>query len=71
MVLINGQNTKVLSDPWVTFDNKSNTNYFNFPENKYTKYKLKKLNLTIFIYLILTQIIMIWILLIYLERKLR
>ena len=37
MVLINGKNTKVLSDPWITFDNKSNTNYFNFPENKYTK----------------------------------
>ena len=43
MVLINGQNTKVLSDPWVTFDNKSNTNYFNFPENKYTKEKIKKI----------------------------
>ena len=43
MVLINGQNTKVLSDPWVTFDNKSNTNYFNFPENKYTKLQIKKI----------------------------
>ncbi len=43
MVLINGKNTKVLSDPWITFDNKSNTNYFNFPENKYTKQQIKKI----------------------------
>ena len=42
VVLINGQNAKVLSDPWITFDNKSNTNYFNFPENKYTKLQIKK-----------------------------
>ena len=59
------------SDPWITFDNKSNTNYFNFPENKYTKLQIKKIKPD-YIYLSHSHPdIMIWILLIYLERKLR
>ena len=62
MVLINGQNTKVLSDPWVTFDNKLILITLISLKTNIPNYKLKKLNLTIFIYLILTQIIMIWIL---------
>ena len=37
MLLIEGKNTKVLSDPWITFNNNSNSNYYNFPENKFTQ----------------------------------
>ena len=43
MVLIEGQKTKVLTDPWMTFNNISNTNYYNFPENKFTEKKIKKI----------------------------
>lgn len=44
MVLIEGSKTKVLSDPWVTFDNNSESNYYNYPENKWTKKQIKNIN---------------------------
>ncbi len=37
MVLLSGKKVSVLCDPWITFDAKSNTNLYNFPESKYTK----------------------------------
>ena len=43
MVLIQGKNTKVLSDPWITFNNLSCTNYYNFPENKFSQKEIKKI----------------------------
>ena len=36
-IFIKGKNTKVLFDPWITFDNYSDSNYYNFPENKYSR----------------------------------
>ena len=33
-IFLEGKNTKVLFDPWITFDNHSDSNYYNFPENK-------------------------------------
>jgi L-ascorbate metabolism protein UlaG (beta-lactamase superfamily) len=41
MVLISGNNLSILCDPWITFDAKSNTNLYNFPETKYTKKEIK------------------------------
>ena len=43
MLLIEGKNTKVLSDPWITFNNNSNSNYYNFPENKFTQKQIKNI----------------------------
>ena len=43
MVLIKGKNSTVLSDPRITFKNISNTNYYNFPENKFTQKEIKKI----------------------------
>ena len=43
MLLIEGKNTKVLSDPWITFNNISNSNYYNFPENKFTQKQIKNI----------------------------
>ena len=40
-IFLEGKNSKVLFDPWITFNNNSNSNYYNFPENKYSKKKLK------------------------------
>ena len=37
MILIEGKNTKVLCDPWVTFDRYSASGLYNFPEIKVTK----------------------------------
>lgn len=43
MVLIKGKDSTVLCDPWITFKNVSSTNYYNFPENKFTKKEIKKI----------------------------
>jgi len=37
MVLISGKNLSILCDPWITFDETSNTNLYNFPETKFSK----------------------------------
>ena len=42
-VFLEGINTKVLFDPWITFDNFSDSNYYNFPENKYSKKEIADL----------------------------
>lgn len=43
MILVEGKNNKILCDPWITFNNISNTNYYNFPENKFTEKEIKKI----------------------------
>ena len=43
-IFLEGKNTKVLFDPWITFDNHSDTNYYNFPENRYSKKEIADLN---------------------------
>ncbi len=43
-IFLEGKNTKVLFDPWITFDNYSDSNYYNFPENKYSKKEISNLN---------------------------
>lgn len=43
-ILLRGKNTTVLSDPWITFDNYSDSNYYNFPESKYSKAEIADLN---------------------------
>ena len=43
MVLLTGKNTSVICDPWITFDAKSNTNLYNFPESKYTKKQIAEI----------------------------
>src|SRR5437867_3390356 len=37
MVLLEGARTRVLCDPWVTFDLKSVSDFYNFPEAKVTR----------------------------------
>lgn len=37
MVLISGKNLSILCDPWITFNETSNTNLYNFPETKFSK----------------------------------
>ena len=37
MVLVSGKNLSILCDPWITFDENSNTNLYNFPETKFSK----------------------------------
>jgi len=37
MVLISGKNLSILCDPWITFNEASNTNLYNFPETKFSK----------------------------------
>ncbi len=36
MILIQGQNTKVLCDPWITFNRVSTSGLYNFPETNFT-----------------------------------
>ena len=43
-VLIEGKKTKILCDPWVTFNNNSESNYYNYPENRWTKKQIKNIN---------------------------
>ena len=43
MVLLSGKNTISICDPWITFDAKSNTNLYNFPESKYTKKQIAEI----------------------------
>lgn len=40
MILLEGKNTTVLCDPWVTFDRYSASGLFNFPEIKVTKQEI-------------------------------
>ena len=42
-IFLEGKNSKVLFDPWITFNNNSNSNYYNFPENKYSKKEIANL----------------------------
>ena len=42
-IFLEGKNSKVLFDPWITFNNVSNSNYYNFPENKYSKKEIANL----------------------------
>ena len=42
-IFLEGKNSKVLFDPWITFNNNSNSNYYNFPENKYSKKEIENL----------------------------
>ena len=37
MLLLESQKTRVLCDPWVTFNNFSRTNMYNFPKTNITK----------------------------------
>lgn len=43
-IFLKTKNTKVLFDPWITFDNISESNYYNFPENKYKKKDIASLS---------------------------
>ena len=43
MVLLDGHKTKVLCDPWVTFNNFSTTNIYNFPKCNITKKEVKNI----------------------------
>ena len=43
-IFLEGKNTKVLFDPWITFDSHSDSNYYNFPENSYSKKEIADLN---------------------------
>ena len=44
MVLLEGQKTRVLCDPWVTFNNFSATNIYNFPKCNVTKKAIQNIN---------------------------
>jgi len=44
MVLISGKNVSILCDPWITFDENSNTNLYNFPETKFSKEEIAAIN---------------------------
>ena len=44
MILLEGKNTTVLCDPWVTFDRYSASGLFNFPEIKVTKQEIANIN---------------------------
>jgi hypothetical protein len=37
MILMEGRSSKVLCDPWITFDDKSSSGLFNFPRSKMTR----------------------------------
>ena len=43
MVLLEGQKTRVLCDPWVTFNNFSATNIYNFPKCDVTKKEIQNI----------------------------
>ena len=40
-IFLEGKNSKVLFDPWITFNNNSNSNYYNFLKINIQKKKLK------------------------------
>jgi UDP-MurNAc hydroxylase len=42
-IFLKGKNSSILFDPWITFNNNSNSNYYNFPENKYSKKEIANL----------------------------
>ena len=42
-IFLEGNHTKVLFDPWYTFDNHSDSNYYNFPECRYSKKEIADL----------------------------
>ena len=37
MIMMEGRDSRVLCDPWVTFDAESNSGLYNFPETDYTR----------------------------------
>ena len=43
MMCLEGKHTKLLCDPWVTFDRKSSSGLFNFPELKLSRKEIKNL----------------------------
>ena len=43
MVLLESKDTKVLCDPWITFGNNSDSIYYNFPENPFSRKDIEKL----------------------------
>jgi hypothetical protein len=43
MILMEGENSKVLCDPWVTFDRISSSGLFTFPELKVSKFELAEI----------------------------
>lgn len=43
MVLLEGSKTKILCDPWITFDNFSTTDIYNFPKCNTSKNEIKKI----------------------------
>jgi UDP-MurNAc hydroxylase len=43
MVLLESNETKVLCDPWITFGNNSDSIYYNFPENPFSKKDIENL----------------------------
>ena len=44
MVLLQGRKTKILCDPWITFNNFSTTNIYNFPKCNVTKKEIQNIN---------------------------
>lgn len=44
MALITGKSTKILFDPWITFDRTSTTNLYNFPESKFSRDEISSIN---------------------------
>ncbi len=43
-LFLEGKNSTILFDPWITFDNHSVTSYYNWPENRYSKKEIADLN---------------------------
>lgn len=43
-MVLEGKNTKLLCDPWVTFDRKSSSGLFNFPELKLSREEVKHIH---------------------------
>ena len=43
MMILDGQHTRLLCDPWVTFDRHSNSGLFNFPELKLSRDEVRQL----------------------------
>ena len=50
MMCLEGKHTKLLCDPWVTFDRKSSSGLFNFPELKLSRKEIKSLCPDLYIY---------------------
>ena len=44
MFLIEGKNSKILTDPWITYNNNSRSGLYNFPKLNLNKSNLEKIN---------------------------